>query len=112
MVLASDENTINHYRVNWDLMHTVDRTQTIVTHHSGHPRVWNGHRDGGAALDSNHDDEYANLAKPLGGYGERVEDPEEIVPAICRAREAMASGGPALLEFMNQGGKYPFTPAS
>ncbi len=46
--------------------------------------------------------EYANLAKTLGGYGERVEDPQEIVPAIGRAREAMAGGGPALLEFMTK----------
>ena len=36
--LTSDEVPINPYRVIWDLMHTVDRTQTIVTHDSGHPR--------------------------------------------------------------------------
>ena len=42
------------------------------------------------------------LAKTLGGYGERVEDPQEIVPAIGRAREAMSSGGPALLEFLTK----------
>ena len=42
------------------------------------------------------------LAKTLGGYGERVEDPQEIVPAIGRAREAMYSGGPALLEFLTK----------
>ena len=42
------------------------------------------------------------LAKTLGGYGKRVEDPQEIVPAIGRAREAMSSGGPALLEFLTK----------
>ena len=37
-LLTSDEAPINPYRVIWDMMHTVDRTQTIVTHDSGHPR--------------------------------------------------------------------------
>ena len=37
-LLTSDETPINPYRVIWDMMHTVDRTQTIVTHDSGHPR--------------------------------------------------------------------------
>lgn len=36
--LTSDEVPINPYRVVWDLMHTVDRTRTIVTHDSGYPR--------------------------------------------------------------------------
>jgi acetolactate synthase-1/2/3 large subunit len=36
--LTSDETPINPYRVIWDLMHTVDRQQTIVTHDSGNPR--------------------------------------------------------------------------
>ena len=36
--LTSDETPINPYRVVWDLMHTVDREQTIVTHDSGNPR--------------------------------------------------------------------------
>ena len=36
--LTSDEVPINPYRIIWDLMHTLDRTQTIVTHDSGHPR--------------------------------------------------------------------------
>lgn len=37
-LLTSDETPINPYRIIWDVMHTVDRTQTIVTHDSGHPR--------------------------------------------------------------------------
>ena len=36
--LTSNEVPINPYRVIWDLMHTVDRSNTIVTHDSGHPR--------------------------------------------------------------------------
>lgn len=36
--LTSNEIPINPYRVIWDLMHAVDRKQTIVTHDSGNPR--------------------------------------------------------------------------
>ncbi len=35
---ASDETPLNPYRVMWDLMHTVDRDNTTITHDSGHPR--------------------------------------------------------------------------
>ena len=43
---------------------------------------------------------YADMAKAFGGYGERVSDPSEIVPAIQRGIEATESGTPALLEFL------------
>jgi acetolactate synthase-1/2/3 large subunit len=36
--LTSDESPINPYRVIWDLMHTVDRKNTMLTHDSGNPR--------------------------------------------------------------------------
>ena len=36
--LSSDEVPINPYRVVWDLMHTVDLDNVIVTHESGSPR--------------------------------------------------------------------------
>ena len=36
--LTSDEVPINPYRVIWDLMNTVDRTKTMITHDSGNPR--------------------------------------------------------------------------
>jgi acetolactate synthase-1/2/3 large subunit len=36
--LTSDEVPINPYRVIWDLMHTIDRKRSIVTHDSGSPR--------------------------------------------------------------------------
>ena len=36
--LTSDEVPINPYRVLWDLMHNVDRANTIITHDAGSPR--------------------------------------------------------------------------
>jgi acetolactate synthase-1/2/3 large subunit len=36
--LTSDEVPINPYRVIWDLMHTLDRENSIVSHDSGNPR--------------------------------------------------------------------------
>ena len=183
-LLTSEEVPINPYRVIWDLMHTVDRTQTILTHDSGHPRdqtipfyeaivprgylgwgnssqlgyglgiamgaklgapdklvvnimgdaaigmagmdietavrhqipiltiVLNNHVLSGYSRNypvaaerfgfTNLYGEYANLAEALGGYGERIEDPREIVPAINRAREVLTTGRPALLEFMTK----------
>jgi thiamine pyrophosphate-dependent acetolactate synthase large subunit-like protein len=44
--------------------------------------------------------DYAALAQALGGYGERVTDPGEIVPAITRAIRKTQEGTPALLEFI------------
>ena len=183
-LLTSDEVPINPYRIIWDMMHTVDRTQTIVTHDSGHPRDqtipfyeaivprgylgWGNSSQlgyglgiamgaklgapdklvinimGDAAIGMSGMDietavrhkipiltivlnnavlsgysrnypvaaeryaftnlygEYANVAQSLGAHGERVEDPAEIVPAINRARERMADGRPALIEFMTK----------
>jgi acetolactate synthase-1/2/3 large subunit len=183
-LLTSDEVPINPYRVIWDLMHTVDRTQTVVTHDSGHPRdqtipfyesivprgylgwgnssqlgyglgialgaklgapeklvvnimgdaaigmagmdietgvrhqipiltiVLNNHVLSGYAANypvaadsfafTNLYGEYADLARSLGAYGERVEDPAQIIPAIGRARAAIAKGQPALIEFMTK----------
>jgi acetolactate synthase-1/2/3 large subunit len=37
-LLTSDEVPINPYRVIWDLMNTIDRKNSIVTHDSGSPR--------------------------------------------------------------------------
>jgi thiamine pyrophosphate-dependent acetolactate synthase large subunit-like protein len=36
--LTSDEVPLSPYRVLWDLMHTVDRANTIITHDAGSPR--------------------------------------------------------------------------
>jgi acetolactate synthase-1/2/3 large subunit len=43
---------------------------------------------------------YAAFAKAMGGYGERIERPEEIIPAISRGIAATEAGQPALLEFI------------
>ena len=41
---------------------------------------------------------YADLARALGSHAERVERPEEIVPAFERAERAIKEGQPALVE--------------
>ncbi|HVC52164.1 MAG TPA: thiamine pyrophosphate-requiring protein [Stellaceae bacterium] len=43
---------------------------------------------------------YANLAADLGGWSERVTRPDEVGPAILRARRVNESGRAALLEFI------------
>lgn len=43
---------------------------------------------------------YADLARALGGWSERVEEPNQIVPALQRARKATEDGKAALLEFI------------
>ena len=45
---------------------------------------------------------YAVFAKALGGWGERVTEPGEIVPAIKRAIAKTREGTPALLEFITE----------
>jgi thiamine pyrophosphate-dependent acetolactate synthase large subunit-like protein len=44
--------------------------------------------------------DYAAMARAFGGYGERVEKPADIVPAIKRGIAATEKGQPALLEFI------------
>jgi acetolactate synthase-1/2/3 large subunit len=44
--------------------------------------------------------DYAAMARAFGGYGERVTEPGEIVPAIRRGIAATERGEPALLEFI------------
>ena len=43
---------------------------------------------------------YADMAKAFGGYGERVETPDQIIPAIQRGIQKTQEGTPALLEFI------------
>jgi acetolactate synthase-1/2/3 large subunit len=43
---------------------------------------------------------YADLAKALGGYGERITEPAGIIPAIRRGIAETERGVPALLEFI------------
>jgi thiamine pyrophosphate-dependent acetolactate synthase large subunit-like protein len=44
--------------------------------------------------------DYAAFARALGGHGERVREPQDIVPAIRRGIEQTKRGVPALIEFM------------
>ena len=48
---------------------------------------------------------YADFAAALGGYGERITDPAEIVPAIRRGVAKTESGVPALLQFITSKGQ-------
>lgn len=43
---------------------------------------------------------YAQMAQAFGGYGERIESPDEIIPAIKRGIQKTEEGVPALLEFL------------
>jgi acetolactate synthase I/II/III large subunit len=43
---------------------------------------------------------YADMGRAMGGYAERVEKPDEIVPAIQRARQHNEAGRAVLLEFI------------
>jgi acetolactate synthase-1/2/3 large subunit len=43
---------------------------------------------------------YAEMARAFGGYGERITEPSEIVPAIRRGIAKTREGVPALLEFI------------
>ena len=43
---------------------------------------------------------YADLARALGGWSERVAEPNQIVPALQRARKVTEDGKAALLEFI------------
>jgi thiamine pyrophosphate-dependent acetolactate synthase large subunit-like protein len=45
---------------------------------------------------------YADFAKALGGYGERVSEPGQIKEAIKRGIAATKDGKPALLEFITE----------
>ncbi|KON31277.1 hypothetical protein AC482_01250 [miscellaneous Crenarchaeota group-15 archaeon DG-45] len=179
----SDEAPINPYRVLWDLMHALDRENSIVTAEAGMSRnsfavFWEatvprsyvgwGHTttlgfslgmamgaklaaperlavnvmgDGGfgmvgmdfetsvreeipiLTIVSNNSTlstidlypaaheryslgrmtgNYADLAESLGGHGERVEEPDEITPAVKRAVKSVRSGRSALLEFITR----------
>ncbi len=46
--------------------------------------------------------DYAAMARAFGGYGERVEKPEDIIPAIKRGIKQTKKGVPVLLEFITK----------
>jgi acetolactate synthase-1/2/3 large subunit len=180
--LTSDEVPLSPYRVIWDLLNTVDRANTIITHDAGSPRdqlspfweslvpltylgwgkttqlgyglglvmgaklvapeklcvnVWGDAAIGFTGMDfetavreripilsillnnfsmamelpvmevatekyrsTDISGNYAEMARAFGGYGERVIQPGEIVPAIKRGVRKTQEGVPALLEFI------------
>jgi thiamine pyrophosphate-dependent acetolactate synthase large subunit-like protein len=180
--LTSNDTPLSPYRVIWDLMHTVDLPNTIITHDAGSPRdqlspfwqpvepltyigwgkttqlgyglglamgaklaapeklcinLWGDAAIGFTGIDfetavreripilsvllnnfsmaielpvmpiatekyrsTDISGNYADMAKAFGGYGERVTQPNEIVPAIRRAIKMTQEGTPALLEFI------------
>ena len=183
MPKLTDKGTpFSPYRVIWDLMHTVDVANTIITHDAGSPRdqlspfwesvtplsyigwgkttqlgyglglamgaklacpdklcinVWGDAAIGFTGMDfetavreqipilsilfnnfsmaielpimpvstekyrsTDISGNYAMMAEAFGGYGERVESPDQIIPAIKRGIEQVDNGKPALLEFL------------
>ena len=46
--------------------------------------------------------DYTKVAEGLGGYSERVEQPHDIIPALQRAKKAVDSGQPALIEIITR----------
>ena len=182
--LKSESTPLSPYRVIWDLLHTVDIANTIITHDAGSPRdqlspfwetttpltyigwgkttqlgyglglamgaklvapdklcinVWGDAAIGFTGMDfetavreripilsillnnfsmaielkimqvatekyrsTDISGNYAEFAKALGGYGERVTEPSAIVPAIKRAIAKTKEGTPALLEFITE----------
>jgi thiamine pyrophosphate-dependent acetolactate synthase large subunit-like protein len=55
---------------------------------------------------------YCDVARGLGAYSERIEQPNEIVPALERAIEKTRSGQPAILEFITREEPDMATPGS
>jgi acetolactate synthase-1/2/3 large subunit len=182
--LTQETAPLSPYRVIWDLLHTVDVANTIITHDAGSPRdqispfwesttplgyigwgkttqlgyglglamgaklahpdklcinVWGDAAIGFTGMDfetaareripilsvllnnfsmaielkvmkvatqkyrsTDISGNYADFAKALGGWGERVTQPAEIVPAITRAIARTKDGTPALLEFITE----------
>ncbi len=182
--LTQDTTPLSPYRVLWDLMHTVDVANTIITHDAGSPRdqispfwepvtplsyigwgkttqlgyglglamgaklaapdklcvnVWGDAAIGFTGMDfetavreripilsvllnnfsmaielkimktatekyrsTDISGNYAEFAKALGGWGERVTEPGQIVAAIKRAVTKTREGTPALLEFITE----------
>ncbi len=182
--LTSKATPLSPYRIIWDLLHTVDVANTIITHDAGSPRdqispfwepvapltyigwgkttqlgyglglamgaklaapdklcinVWGDAAIGFTGMDfetavreripilsvllnnfsmaielkvmkvatekyrsTDISGNYADFARALGGWGERVTEAGEIVPAIERAIAQTREGTPALLEFITE----------
>ena len=181
-LLTSPDAPLSPYRVLWDLQHTVDMDNVVITHDAGSPRdqltpfwkstaplsyigwgkttqlgyglglamgaklacpdklcinVWGDAAIGFTGMDfetaareripilsillnnsamaielpvmpvatekyrsTDISGNYAEFARALGGYGERITDAAEIVPAIRRGIQKTQEGVPVILEFM------------
>lgn len=53
-----------------------------------------------ASYDTPFSGHYADFAESMGGYGERIEDPDNVAEAIQRGVEKTEEGTPVLLEFL------------
>ena len=51
-------------------------------------------------------DNYCDVARSLGAFAERIEQPAEIIPALERAIEQAREGRPASLEFITRDGRF------
>jgi len=70
------------------------------------PGFWGaGHHPPTSAVTSSKTLSTAKMVEGLGMYSERVEEPDEVIPAIKRALKVNQSGKPALLEMITL--KYP-----
>jgi acetolactate synthase-1/2/3 large subunit len=67
-------------------------TMAIETDHMATSHELYGTRDLGG--------DYADMAKAMGGWAEKIEDPEDIYDAFVRAKHATENGEAALLEFI------------
>lgn len=181
-LLTSNSAPLSPYRVIWDLLHTVDVANTIITHDAGSPRdelspfwkpvtplsylgwgkttqlgyglglamgaklahpeklcmnMWGDAAIGMTGMDfetavraklpimsilfnnfsmamenqimagsmekyrsTDISGNYSEFARALGGHGERITSPDEIIPAIKRGIKATQEGTPVLLEFI------------
>ena len=76
---------------------TVILNNGVMTHYYAHmpfaTEKWGSNKLGG---------EYAKVAEGLGAYGEKVETPDQVAPAIQRALEANRSGQTAVLEMITK----------
>jgi thiamine pyrophosphate-dependent acetolactate synthase large subunit-like protein len=75
---------------------------TVVSNNSGYsiygPREKSWIPKNVKAVLPSSDISYATVAEGLGWYGERVEEPDDIIPALNRGIRAVNTGKPALIE--------------
>lgn len=69
---------------------------TVVSNNSGYAVY--GNRMNSKVVSDSSVISYAALAEALGCYGERIEEPDEVIPALKRGMKEVNSGKPALIE--------------